>query len=180
MRRSILLIPLLLSFLSVPVAAEGPTDGTCDAIGVLVCAGANAGANAWCSITPAGVASCGWTRGAIWTAYSPVGLPGDAAVETTWTLTTCVNSSCAPADGGSDADACSWVGILSCDGEDGGSGSVGPIQLVLGECFKVLVEETIHVEARVATGGPTMATAAWTDAGDAGGQVCFVDDGRGG
>jgi hypothetical protein len=180
LRTIILVLALLLAPLVLPVgSAEGPTDGRCDDTGRLVCAAANAGANVTCTLTPTHEASCDWTAGYLWEAYSPVGLPGDATMSTLFVWTTCITGhGCHVIDDDGDA-TCSWVAILTCGGSVGPlSGSVGPSQLALGGCLTVTIVQSITVEASVVSGGPLLATAAWTDLGEAAGSVCAVDDGR--
>lgn len=160
-----------------PAAAEEPTEGTCDDTGVLVCAGADAGANVTCAIAGA-VASCSWTRGNVWTAYSPVGLSGSATVAGAGTLRVCIDTACSTAALDPYAGACDWIAILECDGDFRDEGDVGPITLAMGQCLRVEVIETVHVDAWAPSFPTTLVEVAWDNHGEGAGAVCLVDDGR--
>lgn len=179
------LLALLLALLvaapatALPVARpeEGPTDGACDDTGYLVCAGANAGATVSCRFVTPTSAACSWTSGHVWTAYSPVGLPGAALVETELEVESCVDSFCAVgvAPGGTE---CAWAPATSCDGGSGQGAESSPVTLAMGQCLKVTVTQRIMVYAESGLEGRALAAVAWTDVGEGAGAVCLVDDGR--
>lgn len=180
MSRTVLLLvaaSLALALPAPPAAAEGPVDERCDSSGLLVCAGANAGASVACAITAEGVASCSWTRGFVWNAYSPVGLPGSSTTATSGAVETCVAGSCSETTD-DDASSCAWVAPTGCEGDGLEAGAVGPFALAMGECLLVTVTEAISVEASAEAAGSEVAAASWGDAGEGAGQVCRLDDGR--
>lgn len=164
----VLLTPLAL--------AEGPTDGDCDSTGRLVCVGANVGASVTCWMATPTQAKCSYTWGDIWTAFSPVGLPGEARGEVVTVI-----EACADACAGSTTTApfaCEFVGLEACDGGAGHADETPLVALQMGQCLHVTITQLITIEATVARGVATLATAGWRDQGEAAGAACLVDDGR--
>lgn len=173
MVRTVLIVLLLLTPLAL---AEGPTDGDCDDTGKLVCAGANVGARVECRMETPTAAKCAYTWGDVWTAYSPVGLPGEAS----GAVVTQVEA-CADVCVGSETTtpfSCSFVGLEACDGGAGHEDETPLVALAMGQCLRVTVTQAIHIEAEVVRGVTTLATTGWRDAGEGAGAVCLVDDGR--
>ena len=172
-RAALLPLALLIAFVP-PVAAEGPVDGTCDASGLLVCAGANVD----CSFLGPQTVSCDWTYGHIWTAFSPIGLPGDATFVDAVTVEVCVPNAPCEASMINGAGGCSFAPGLSCDGDLLGGDSTGPVDLIDGECVSVTVTVSISVDARVVNDDLPLADVSFTANGGDAGTECFYDNGR--
>lgn len=179
LRRAIILVLVLLVPSTFPAAAaEGPVDERCDGSGVLVCAGANAGAQVSCAMVGPTSAACSYTRGQIWNAYSPLQLGGEADVVESAVVSVCLAGACESTTYAEET-ACAWLPAAMCEGGGMVSGSVGPFELGMGHCLVVSVAETLGVSARATAGPRVLAAAEWADTGDAAGAVCRVDDGRG-
>lgn len=173
MVRTVLIALVLLTPLAL---AEGPTDGDCDDTGKLVCAGANVGARVECWMATPTAAKCAYTWGDVWTAYSPVGLPGEARGQVVTQF-----EACADVCAGSQTTtpfSCEFVGLEACDGGAGHEDETPLVALAMGQCLRVTVTQVIDVEASVARGVATLAETSWRDANAASGAVCLVDDGR--
>ena len=181
MSRIALVLAVLLTLpLALPAAtAERPTDGRCDSTGRLVCAAANVGSQVACTIASDHVASCTWTAGHLWEGFSPLGVPGEASMETRLVLTMCVDGGLCGSSHIEEPGGCAWIGPVTCGGSASYGDAIPPTTLALGQCLRVTVAQTITVDARIMTGGPTLASATWTDASESAGAVCAVDDGRG-
>ena len=175
--RAVVLAAVMLLATFPSARAESPTDGTCDGTGLLVCAGANAGGHVACDITAAGVATCAWTRGNIWTAFSQT-LPGSADVTSGGTVQVCVDQACTTTVSSYPAESCAWLPASTCDGANTDAGTVGPVQLQLGQTLRVVVASVVHVEARAHAGDVEFARVVFDNAGEGAGAVSFVDDGR--
>jgi hypothetical protein len=169
---------LLLSFLVPTSAGEGPVDGDCDTTGLLVCAGANAGAVVECALVTPTSAACSWTHGDIWTAYSPTQLSGSVDVESEAIITTCLGGICSAPTEESASESCTWLPAMACDGDARSEGDAGPVTLAMGQCYRVTVTRTISVAARTPAQLKTLATTSWSDEAEGAGEVCLVDDGR--
>jgi|GEM_PF-2945204 len=165
-------------FASALVAGEGPTDGVCDSTGRIVCAGADAGGNVVCVYATPTSVRCDWTRGIIWTGFSRVGLPGIVEGHAVGALEVCLDQSCTTDTNDRDLPACSWLPAMDCvDGQTAG-GTVGPIELAMGQCLKVTASESIQVTARVINHDLTLSQVSYANHDQGAGQECLVDNGR--
>lgn len=157
---------------------ETPRGGTCDPSGLIVCAGADAGANADCEITPAGSISCWWSYGWLTAAWSRAGLPGSESHTANVLVTACSSmTGCETVDSHEATSSCAWdVGGACVDGP----GFFPPglsRQLAMGECLTVTVD--VHATIEAQAGPPGLANAVtWTTHGTHGAQECRLDDGR--
>lgn len=174
MVRTLLVVLVLLTPLA--LADEGPVQGDCDDTGKLVCAGAEVGADARCFMVNATFAKCAYTYGNVWTAFSPVGLPGNASGAVHTLVESCVVLCAAGA--AESSFGCDFLGVVSCDGGEGFSFETAPVELALGQCLRVSVTQRIDIEATVVRGVAQVARAEWTHHGVGAGAVCLVDDGR--
>lgn len=179
-RRYLWLVGLLVLGTSLPSATAGeePADGDCDSTGRVVCAGADAGGSVTCVwVTPTSVA-CDWARGILWSGFSPIGLPGEVEGQATGFLEVCLNQSCSLDETPRDLPFCSWLPALDCVDGQSATGSVGPIELAMGQCLKVTAGEALAVTARVLSQDLTIAQASFSNQGEGADQECLVDDGR--
>jgi hypothetical protein len=175
-----LAVTLVLGF-SVPPATAGeePQEGDCDETGRLVCAGAEAGGSVNCVWPTTTSVSCDWAHGILWSGFSPLLLPGDVEGSSLGQVEVCLDQSCS-ADGAPRLLApCSWVPASQCVGSATSTGSIGPIELVMGQCLKVTASESLEVTARVINEGLTLASVTFANSGEGADQECLVDDGRG-
>lgn len=174
------LLPVLaLAVVPSAAVAEGPTDGTCDESGLLVCAGANAGGFVDCFFESPTSIGCDWTRGFIWAAFSPAGLPGESEATATATLTECVDQDCTTSATTFVIAPCAWLPAMECVDDGGDAGTVPARELEMGQCLKVEVDVEIVVTARVVSSALTVSTVSFSNSGGDAGQECVLDDGRG-
>lgn len=179
MLRAVLFLLALLALLAPPALAEAPTQGACDATGLLVCAGADLGANVRCASNLAGdVVTCSWTFGWFVEGFSPVDLPGRESHVVDATVSVCSSVSGCEATPFHHAGSCSWIVPDSCLDSQAGPGGNVTRTLALGECLTVRVALTASIDASVVDGVATLATAHFGNAGGGAGSGCFVDNGR--
>lgn len=164
---------------ALPGGGEGPVDGTCDESGYLLCVGANAGAQATCTWTTPTSVGCTYTRGDVWLAYSPIGLPGDATVRSGWTVETCLGGLCSITAHENPVETCAWVaGVLGCGGDGRNDGSLPAVELAMGQCYRVTVTSWVEADGRAVVGPSVLSSVSYQDDGEGGAQLCRVDDGR--
>ena len=171
----VLLVALSPTAAALPLPVdESPTHGACDSTGLVVCAGADVGANVQCTASLAGDAgSCSWTYGFLTTEYSPLGLPGSGAEAYHATVRACSSvHGCAQTPWSAEA-SCTFVGVTACTHDTAGAPGEQAFTLVLGECMTITVLLDAWVNATTPLG-----SVAFHNAGEAAGAVCYVDNGR--
>lgn len=180
MLRARLVLLVVLALLLPPFArAEEPTDGRCDATGRLACAAADAGGNVACAVSLDGsVATCSWSGGFLWRAFSPSNLPGDADLAWSRVVTACLDAACSVVASQQGGGPCSWNVLVDCEGSDTDAGTLPPVTLALGQCYRVTVVVSATVDATAALAGHALGSATWTETREAAGAACFVDNGR--
>lgn len=189
----LLALTLVLTLTLLPTAVSGvlivpderPNDWTCDASGLYVCAGANAGGDVDCGfVSPPNVAQCSWTFGQIMGGASPLGLPGEASFSWAHTLKVCLTDgalnpiSCTESDGAG-TDTCAWLPLAECVLSLGPNpGSSDTVALEVGQCLFVEVTASATAEAWTLTAGDPLATALHDATGSDAGTICKQNDGR--
>lgn len=189
---SAILIGALLVISWLPTAAaEDPTTGECDGVAVplqvqigLVCALAGLGTNAACppnSETPIS-AVCTSVVSWSWLAYSRVDLAGAVTVTIHRDVQTCVDLVDAPplctSHAETTTESCTWDVGGECRGEARFDASWGPVDLELGEQFRVLSHVDIVMDATSNAAGVPIGSVRYADASETGAAVDVLDNGR--
>lgn len=181
---------ILVLSLTVPVtaAAEQPNAWSCDDTELLVCAGAEVGADVNCELTRTSTdtadADCSWTYGQILGANSPLGLPGEAAFDWSATITTCLTdaslqpTSCS-ATSTDGSTTCQWAPTEECTESQGPNpGQTGAVEIQTGQCLSVEITVSGTAEAWTLNQGNGLAYAQMTDTQAFSEATCLQNSGR--